>query len=146
MIHYSRLEQFLGYFQAIRERSPLTIKEYRYDLVLFFRFILRERKMIDVKTPFKEISISSVDDALLRSIQLTDFYSYLTWLSRERRCGPAARARKTASIRAFLTILRTKRLSYRTIQPLELESPKQLRQLRASITRESLSCSKRQRI
>lgn len=33
---FPRLEQFLGYFQAIRERSPLTIKEYRYDLVLFF--------------------------------------------------------------------------------------------------------------
>ena len=126
---FPRLEQFLGYFQAIRERSPLTIKEYRYDLVLFFRFILRERKLIDVKTPFKEISISSVDDALLRSIQLTDFYSYLTWLSRERRCGPAARARKTASIRAFFNYLKNKAFVIQDNPALELESPKQLRQL-----------------
>ena len=126
---FPRLEQFLGYFQAIRERSPLTIREYRYDLVLFFRFLLRERKLIDPKTPFEKTPVDLIDDALLQSVQLTDFYSYLTWLSRERHCGPATRARKTASIRAFFNYLKNKAFVIQENPALELESPKQLRQM-----------------
>ena len=30
------LEQYLRYMQAVQEKSPLTIKEYKYDLILLF--------------------------------------------------------------------------------------------------------------
>ncbi|NLM77230.1 MAG: tyrosine recombinase XerC [Ruminococcaceae bacterium] len=126
---FPQLEQFLGYFQAIKERSPLTIREYRYDLVLFFRFMQLHRGQAKKGTTLQEIDISSIDEAYLRAVRLTDFYAYLTWLSRERRCGPATRARKTASLRAFFHYLKNKAFVLEENPALELESPKQLRQL-----------------
>jgi site-specific recombinase XerD len=126
---FPRLEQFLGYFQAIRERSPLTIREYRYDLVLFFRFLINKRGQAVPDTKFDEIDISGVDDSFLQSVKLTDFYAWLTWLSRERRCGPAARARKTAALKAFFNYLKSKAFAIQENPALELEAPRQLRQL-----------------
>lgn len=126
---FGRMEQFLDYFQAIRERSPLTIREYRYDLVLFFRFLLRKRNKVPAECPLEEIDISAIDDPLLRSVQLTDFYAWLTWLSRERHCGPAARARKTAALRAFFKYLKNKVLVLEVNPAIELESPKLLKRL-----------------
>ena len=38
---FAILEEYLAYMEAIRGRSPLTVKEYRYDLQMFFRFIRR---------------------------------------------------------------------------------------------------------
>lgn len=128
-ILFPHLEQFLNYFQAIRERSPLTIREYRYDLVLFFRFLLQHRKEVPPETPFEEIDISQIDEAYLQSIRLTDFYAFMTWLSRERGCGPSARARKTASLKAFFSYLKNKAFVIEENPALELESPKQLKQL-----------------
>lgn len=126
---FERLEQFLGYFQAIRERSPLTIREYRYDLILFFRFLIHKRGLNNPETPFEDIDISSIDDDFLRSVKLTDFYAYMTWLSRERRCGPSTRARKTASLRAFFRYLKHKAFVLEENPAVELEAPRQLRQL-----------------
>ena len=37
------LEQYLRYMQAVQEKSPLTIKEYKYDLILLFRFLKMDR-------------------------------------------------------------------------------------------------------
>lgn len=126
---FDQLERFLGYFQAIRERSPLTIREYRYDLVLFFRFILRQRGLVTADQEFDQIDISQVDDAFLRTIKLTDFYAWLTWLSRERHCGPSTRARKTAALKAFFRYLKDKAHILDENPALELELPKQLKRL-----------------
>ena len=126
---FNQLERFLGYFQAIRERSPLTIREYRYDLVLFFRFILRQQNHVPAEQELDQIDISRIDDAFLRSIRLTDFYAWLTWLSRERHCGPATRARKTAALKAFFRYLKDKAHVLEENPALELELPKQLKRL-----------------
>ncbi len=126
---FERLEAFLGYFQAIRERSPKTIKEYRYDLVLFFRFMLRQRRLVPADRPLEEIELIGIDDAFLQSVKLPDLYAYMTWLSRERHCGPAARARKTAALRAFFAYLKNKAYVIQTNPAAELESPKLLKRL-----------------
>lgn len=123
------LERFLGYFQAIKGRSPLTIREYRYDLVLFFRYMLRKRGLAAAGLAFDEIPVSSVDEAFLRSIKLTDFYAYLTWLSQERHCSPATRARKIAALRAFFAYLKNKAYVCEVNIAAELESPKLLKKL-----------------
>jgi integrase/recombinase XerD len=126
---FDLLERFLGYFQAIKARSPLTIREYRYDLVLFFRYLLRRRGLAPADQSWAEISISAIDSNLLRSIQLTDFYAYITWLSQERHCGPATRARKIAALRAFFNYLKNKAYVCDVNVAAELESPKLLKRL-----------------
>ena len=114
---FDALERFLGYFQAIKARSPLTVKEYRYDLVLFFRYLLRRRGLVAPSLPFEQIQLKQIDDSLLRSVQLTDFYAYITWLSQERHCAPATRARKIAALRAFFAYLKKQVLHHRCQYP-----------------------------
>jgi site-specific recombinase XerD len=107
----------------------LTIREYRYDLVLFFRYLVRLRGLSPADVPLEETDISRIDEPFLRSISLSDCYGYLTWLSRQRRCGPAARARKTAALKAFFTYLKNKAFVLTHNPTVELESPKLLKQL-----------------
>jgi integrase/recombinase XerD len=129
VIIYDALERFLGYFQAIRARSPLTVREYRYDLVLFSRFLLKRRGMAASSVDFNQIDISQIDDAMLRSVKLTDLYAYITWLSQDRHCGPAARARKIAALRAFFSYLKSKAFICDVNVASELETPKLLKKL-----------------
>ena len=123
------LDRFLGYFQAIRERSPLTIKEYRYDLVLFFRWLKGKRKQVSSEVKFPEIPVSDVDIELIRSVSLTDLYDYVTWLNRERKLAPPSRARKISSIRSFFHYLHTKEHLLSENIAASLESPKLVRRL-----------------
>ncbi|MDD3866849.1 MAG: tyrosine recombinase XerC [Eubacteriales bacterium] len=126
---FERLEQFLGYFQAIRERSPQTIREYRYDLVLFFRFMLNHRGQTAADSPFNQIRIDQIDDDFLRSVSLTDLYAYMTWLSRERHNAPPTRARKVSALRSFFGYLKQKANVISEDPTAGLESPKQIRRL-----------------
>ena len=48
------LSEFFDYFTAVRGRSPLTVREYRYDLVLFFRFLLRRRGLRTGAHPWRK--------------------------------------------------------------------------------------------
>ncbi len=121
------LSEFLTYMEVILGRQPLTIKEYRYDLVLFFRFIkqLRSKQARD----FETIQIKDIDVNFLKDISLTDCYAFLTWLTRERKAGPSNRARKVAALRAFFKYIvhKKKLFDYNPVQ--ELESPKQQKRL-----------------
>ena len=123
------LERFLGYFQAIKARSPLTIREYRYDLVLFFRFMMRRRGQTKSDLPLEKIPVTSIDNEFLRAIQLVDFYAYITWLSQERKSAPATRARKIAALKAFFAYLKNKAFIIDVNVAAELESPKLLKRL-----------------
>ncbi len=123
------LDRFLGYFQAVLERSPLTIREYRYDLTLFFRWLKTRRGLVAKDIKFKEIPLADVSIELIRSVDLTDLYEYMTWLSRERKLQPATRARKVSSLRSFFHFLQTKDqlLTENVVNALEL--PRQVKRL-----------------
>lgn len=123
------LDRFLGYFQAIRERSPLTIREYRYDLCLFFRWLKLKRRLVPVDTLLVDVDLADVDIELIRSVTLTVLYEYVTWLSRERKLAPSSRARKIASIRSFFHYLHTKENLLTENIAAALESPKLVRRL-----------------
>jgi len=65
---FPRLEEFLGYIQAILERSEGTVRQYRYDLVLFFRFLLAGNRALQPEDEaWEQIDISTVNDSFLRS-------------------------------------------------------------------------------
>ena len=53
------LNAFLDYSTTILNKSPNSIKEYNYDLAMFFKFIKIHFNMTD-KTDFKEIFISDL--------------------------------------------------------------------------------------
>lgn len=126
------LEQFLDYFQAIKERSPNTIREYRYDISLFLRFLLNRRNGGNM--PLEEISIAGVDEDFLRSIKLTDMYAFVSWLSTARKNSPNARARRISSIRSFFNYLKNKARIIDENPAADLESPKLLKKLPKHLT------------
>lgn len=118
------LRDFLTYHETIQAHSQKTADEYFLDLRTFFRFIKLEKHLVPAGTPIDEISIGDVDLAFVRSIVLTDVYSFMNYLSRDRGLGPAARARKIATIRSFYKYLTSKArlLSENPMQ--DLDSPR----------------------
>lgn len=129
------LRDFLTYHQTIQGHSRKTVEEYYLDLRNFFRYILREKRLVPADMPLEEISIASVDLNLIRSITLTDVYAYLDYLSNDRVKHPnspssgqglsaASRARKVATIRSFYKYL-TNKAKLLTENPMQdLDSPK----------------------
>ena len=130
MDSFLRLEEFLGYIQAILERSEGTVRQYRYDLVLFFRFLLSDNRSLQPEDPeWEQIDLSVVNDSLLRSLQLSDLYSYITWLAATRKTAPSTRDRRTSSLRTFFDYLTSKANVLTENIAANLESPKQVKRL-----------------
>jgi len=122
------IKDFLNYMLTIKGKSKNTVKEYFYDLRLFLRYIKMERKLTE-ETDIDKIDISDVDIDLIRTITLSDLYSFMSYISRERNNHANSRARKVASIKSFFNYLATKArlLDYNPAS--ELESPKILKRL-----------------
>jgi len=123
------LDQYTNYMQAVKERSPLTMKEYRYDLVLFFRFLKRDRGLCDPEVPISRIPIHDIDAAFLASITTDDLFVFLIYLSRERHSTTPTRARKAATLKSFFKYLFQKRKLIPEDPSYELDSPKLGRRL-----------------
>ena len=95
------MQNFLTYLETIRGKSSLTVDEYALDLRMFFRFLKRERGLVSPSLPFEQIPIDDVDEALLRSVTLSDFYAFLSYLARDRGDTAATRARKVSCLRSY---------------------------------------------
>lgn len=126
------LRDFLTYHEAIQGHSKKTVDEYFLDLRNFFRFIKIEKNKVPRTAEFDSIEINDVDLDLVKSVTLTDVYSYMNYLSRDRAQRPnsnqtgyglkaTSRARKVAAIRSFYKYLtnKAKLLSENPMQDLD---------------------------
>ncbi len=126
---FPRLDEFLAYLSAIKGRSDLTIREYHYDLRLFFHWYL-QTKFADYKNiELDMIDLRLVDDKLLAAISLTDFYQYIAWLATKRNASVANRARKCSSLKTFFKFLSQKIHILKVDPASELELPRQYKRL-----------------
>lgn len=125
------LEQYLRYMQAVQEKSPLTIKEYKYDLLLLFRFLKLDRGHVklDDETAFEDISISDIDEKFLNSISSDDLFAFMIFLSRERKASSATRARKVATMKSFFKYLFQKKRIIKDDPSYDLETPRRAKRL-----------------
>lgn len=71
-----------------------------------------------------DISIDDADLSLVRDITLTDIYSYMNYLSRDRGLNNTSRARKVATIRSFYKYLTNKAKLLETNPVQDLDSPR----------------------
>lgn len=129
------LRDFLTYHEAIQGHSRKTVDEYFLDLRNFFRYIKIEKNKVPRTAEFDSIDISDVDLDLVRSVTLSDVYSYMNYLSRDRAQHPnsdrtdyglkaTSRARKIAAIRSFYKYL-TNKAKLLTENPMQdLDSPR----------------------
>ena len=113
------LRDFLIYHETICGHSKATVDQYYLDLRMFLRFLKLDRGLAPRTAEFDEISIADVDISFLRTVTLTEVYSFLAYLSRDRVKQPNAheleyglsassRARKIAAIRSFFKYLTLK--------------------------------------
>lgn len=118
------LDQYVHYMQAVKERSALTMKEYRYDLILFFRFMKKDRGLSGNSQSISEIDINDIDADFIRTITSDDLFVFMIYLSRERKSSAATRARKSATLKSFFKYLFQKRKILSEDPSYELDSPK----------------------
>ncbi|OQB99597.1 MAG: Tyrosine recombinase XerD [Firmicutes bacterium ADurb.Bin099] len=117
---YSR--DFLSYLETIQNRSPQTVNEYYYDIRMFLRFV--KILKFNAKEEFDEITVKDMDVRVLEKLTLSDFYAYMTFLSRNRGASSKTRARKVASLKSFYKYLFSKVKLINNNPALELETPK----------------------
>lgn len=118
------IREFLGYIGTIKGKSSKTVEEYYLDLRTFFRYIKKKRGLIPPEQDFETINISDIDLDLIKTIDLTQVFEYMNFLSTERGNSAATRSRKVSSLRSFFKFLtdKTGKLAKNPVQ--ELETPK----------------------
>ncbi len=116
---------FLNYLETIKGKSPNTIKGYKVDLTMFFRFLkLYKGLSTDENLDFEEIPIDDINNVLLRKINLTDLYAFLSFTEKYRQNSAYARARKVATLKSFFKFLNGKAKVIDENPASDLESPK----------------------
>ncbi len=113
---------YLSYLETIQNRSKQTVNEYYYDLRMFLRFLKVSK--FKAKEEFDQIKVDDISVNVLEELSLSDFYDYMTFLSRTRNASAKTRARKVASIRSFYKYLFSKAKLISSNPSLELETPK----------------------
>lgn len=104
------LADYLNYLKSIRGLSATTIKEYSYDLEVFFEYqIIRKIYYGDQKTFKDEFNTNDINKIItpnfLENLKITDFYSYLSYLDNEKNDNPTTRSRKISAIKSFYNYL-----------------------------------------
>ena len=134
------LREFLTYHEAIQGHSKKTVDEYFLDLRNFFRYIKIEKNQAPRDADLESIDISDVDLDLVRSVTISDVYSYMNYLTRYRAQHPnsdqtgyglkaSSRARKVAAIRSFYKYLTVKAKLLNENPMQDLDSPRQKKTL-----------------
>ena len=141
------LLDFLSYHETIKAHSQRTVDEYYLDMRNFFRYLKQQRDPALAGKALDEIDIRDVDIDFISRITLTDIYSYLTYLSRDRvqhqnseisnkGLNAASRARKLATIRSFFNYICNKRHLLEDNPCKDVDTPKQMKSLPRYLTLE----------
>ncbi len=115
------LGDFLNYQLVIKGKSKNTVREYYYDLRTFLRYLKSREADYD---NFKSIVISDVTIDLIKKVNLSVLYEYLSFVNTTLSNAATARARKVSSLRSFFKYL-TEKAGLLSVNPaLELDTPK----------------------
>ena len=98
------LNSFLEYSLAYQRKSPNSVEQYNCDLVMFLRYMKYHFKLTDEKD-FEQIQIKDFSIEDLKRITQEDIRTFITYLSINRRCGPATCAKRISTIRIFFKYL-----------------------------------------
>jgi len=120
--------EFLNYMLTIKNKSSKTVSEYYYDLRTFLRYIKVVKHNAD-ESKFDELPVLDVTIDDIKSIDLSDLYSFMAYISRERNNSAVTRARKVACLKSFYKYLYTKVKLIDSNPAAELDSPKIVKRL-----------------
>ena len=118
------INSFLDYSITILNKSPNSIKEYNYDLAMFFKF-MKIHFHLTSEHDYEKIKINDFSIENLRRITLDDIHSFVSFLAIDLKSKAATRARKVSTIRVFFKYLATKTTLIDVNPAQNLETPKQ---------------------
>ena len=118
------LEQYKNYMLAVLGRSELTVKEYTYDIVNFFRFWKRDKGIVPKDTPLEEIDISDITVKDINKVRSDDLLVFLIYLGREKKQSNATRARHIASLKSFFKYCHSRKHLIDENPAYDIETPK----------------------
>ena len=98
------LNSFLEYSLTYKKKSPNSVDQYNSDLIMFLRYMKYHFKMTN-EAEFSNIIIKDFTIQDLAKIKENDIHNFITYLSINRKCGPATCARKISTIRIFFKYL-----------------------------------------
>lgn len=114
-------KDFFSYLNISKNLSKNTIKEYYYDLRIFFKYL--KTKKLKLNNEFTETEIFDIDLNFIQNIDERDLKDYLTYISIFKNSNAITRSRKIATIKSFFKyLLREKKIT--TNPTLLLEFPK----------------------
>ena len=117
------VNSFLDYSITILNKSTNSIKEYNYDLTMFFRYMMIHFNLTDEKE-FNEIDIKNFSIEDVKRIKLEDIHAFISYLAVYNKSKSATRARKISTIRIFFNYLACKANLIETNPAQNLETPK----------------------
>lgn len=130
------VQQYLLYLEAIKGHSELSVIEYASDLRTFFRYIMRQKGLVDKNVDDAEIDLSPIDISFIKKITLNDAYQFLIYCKNVRKNNDNTRARRVISIRRFFIYL-TDNLGMLDYNPMKnLDIPKTKKALPKYLTLE----------
>ena len=118
-----RVNEFLNYLKNIKGRSPNTVKGYKSNLNLLFKYLVSLKENTP-GTDIENVCIRNVDDTFIKNITLMDLYNFLSYVDEVRKNGSYSRARLVAAIKSFFLFLNSKLKIIDENIALELEFPK----------------------
>ena len=117
------LRGYLNYMTVIKGRSPNTVKEYYYDIKMFYRFLYVALNNIS-QNEFNKIDLTNFDESILKNITLNDLYEFMAFVNNTYSSNDNYRARKVSSLRSYFNYLHS-RLGFISSNPAaDLDSPK----------------------
>lgn len=118
------MNDFLNYLGTIRGKSKNTMDGYKFDLIMFFKFLKLYKGKVPNDSEFDQIKINDIEDDFIRKIKLSDLFAFISFAENYRNNGSYARARKVATLKSFFKYLHGKAKIIDENPASELESPK----------------------
>lgn len=131
----SFLNSFLQYSLTYQKKSPASVDQYNCDLNMFLRYMKYHFYHTDEKN-FNDIIISDFSLSDLERITQDDIHAFISYLSLNRKCGPATCARKISTIRIFFKYLTVTTNTIKNNPAQNLETPKLNKRLPKYLTLE----------
>lgn len=129
------LNSFLEYSLTYKKKSLNSVDQYNSDLIMFLRYMKYHFKMTD-EAEFSNINIKDFTIQDLAKVKENDIHNFITYLSINRKCGPATCARKISTIRIFFKYLTITNPLLRENPAQNLETPKLNKRLPRYLTLE----------
>lgn len=119
------INDFLSYLETIKNKSPNTIRAYRYDLISFLRFMVKYKEL----NTEDEANLNIFTVEHLKQITLPDCYKYLEYLDKEVNNVNNSRARRIACLNTFFKWAKEKSQIIKENIVSELDYPKHIKHL-----------------